>query len=148
MKTQRGVGLVELMVAVVIALVLVLGLAQTFVSLNHTSILRQRLSAVQNSQRMAMLFLETAVNNAGNYSGASAVASTTSLVFPAFTPSMGGTFVAGQTITGTSGVGGTDTLSVRFIAANGGASQGCSPSLIAGDRYTNIFYVCCSKTNT
>ena len=37
MKTQHGVGLVELIVAIVIALVLVLGLAQTFATMSSTS---------------------------------------------------------------------------------------------------------------
>ena len=64
-KRQRGLGLVEMMVAMTIGIVMLLGLATVFSAMRSTSISTQQLSAVQNSQNMAMFFLQTAVSGAG-----------------------------------------------------------------------------------
>lgn len=126
MKTQRGLSLVELMVSITIGLLLLLGLGTIFVSMKQTSTLRQGLSALQNNERMAMMFLETSIHTAGYYPNP------VSGVAPANPLSGTGTGV------------GTDTLSVRFVAENAAgmtSSQGCSATLNPGDSYTDTFSV-------
>ncbi len=134
MRTQRGVGLVEMMVAVTIGLVLLLGLGTVFVSLKQTSDLRLKMSTVQNNERLAMMFLATSIRNAGYYPTPAAVAGQINLVAP-FTQAISGI--------GT-GVSGADTFSVSFVPPPTGvstAAQGCTANLNAGDTYTDTFSV-------
>lgn len=148
MKTQRGVGLVELMVAITIGMIMVLGLGQVFVSMKQTSALRQQLSLLQSSERSAMMFMETNLKDAG-YNPVT-VASSVAIAFPA-----SGSFAAGQSIYGTGTGAGADTLSVRFVASTGiTGQQGCSPTLNGGDIYTEVFsvdtvghYLVCTETD-
>ena len=134
MRTQRGISLVELMIAITLGLLLMLGLGTIFVSINQTSSLRHTMSSLQNSEQMAMMFLETSIRNAGSFP--------ISGVAPA------------NPILGTGlGIGnpGTDTLTVNFVAVSGvAAQQGCSASLNVvtpvntapyGDYYTDVFSV-------
>ena len=127
MRIQRGAGLVEMMVAVVIGMVLLLGLGTILFSMNQTYRLRQNMSAAQNNQRNAMTFLSAMIQNAGYNPSPLAVAAIT-------TP-----------LTGTgsgSGVPGTDTLTVSFIPASGVSEfQGCTNNLIPNKTYTDTFSV-------
>ena len=140
MKTQHGVGLVELMISMVIGMLLILGLGLIFFSMKQTSILREQMSAVQNYERTGMMFMETDVESAGYYPGA-ASGVLPSVQFPAISPAAGGTFVAGQAISGTGNNSNADTLSVRFAAAPSGATQGCSANLTANDIYIDVFKI-------
>jgi type IV pilus assembly protein PilW len=136
MKNQRGVSLVELMVAMVIGMFLVLGLGTMFVSMRQTFIARQGLSSLQDSERMAMTFLGAGIQGAGFYPMANPPAVTTQ--FPAVTNS----FASGQSIFGTVGAANTDTLSVRFVTAAVGTNvQGCSTGLAASTAVTDVFSV-------
>ena len=139
MKTQRGVGLVELMVAITIGLFLILGLATMFYAMRQTSLSRNGLSTLQDNERMAMMFLGSAVQGAGSFPiGSSPTFNTAVTEFTAASP-----FVSGQSIFGTTG---PDTLSVRFrsnpVSASVGAIQGCSSSITAANTlYTTTFSV-------
>ena len=127
MKTQRGVGLIEMMVSIVIGMVLLLGLGTVLFSMNQTYRMRQSMSAVQNSQRNAMTFLSAIVQNAGYNPSPLTVAA---IAIPLSGNGSG------------SGVPGTDTLTVRFIPSSGVSGfQGCSANLVPGDTYTDTFSV-------
>ena len=142
MRTQRGFGLVEMMVAVTIGLFLILGLGAIFISMRQTSIARQGLSALQDSERMAMTLLGAGIQGAGFYPNP--LTTTAATQFPA-----AGAFAGGQSISGTGNGGGygaaspvgTDTLSVRFVASALGVVQGCSTPLVAGTLYKDVFSV-------
>ena len=134
MKTQRGLSLVEVLIALTVGIVLLLGVTETFSTMRQTSIATQKLSAVQNQQRLAMYFLHVAVASAGYYPDP--VNTTAATVFPA-----SGSFVASQSLTGLGAGALADSISVRFVARTGGAEQGCSASLVAGDVYTDTFSV-------
>jgi type IV pilus assembly protein PilW len=151
MRTQRGIGLVEMMVAITIGMVMVLGLAQMFVSMKNTAVLRDKLSSVQSNERVAMMFMETSLRGAGY--NPSPTVSGINVAFPA-----AGVFTtAGQALygTGTGTAPHTDTLSVRFYAStNATGQQGCSPTLSAGHLYTDVFsvntasnYLVCTETD-
>lgn len=149
MKTQRGLSLVELMVALTIGLFLLLGLGTMFSAMRQTSNARNGLSALQDSERMAMVFLGSAVQGAGSFPiGSSPGFNTAILEFPvAAASSQVPPYIAGQSIAGTTGAtSGTDTLSVRFrsnpVSAAVGAIQGCSASITTSNvLYTNTFSV-------
>ena len=138
---QRGVGLIEIMIAMTIGLLLILGLGQVFFAMKQTSVLRQQMSAVQNYERTGMMFLESSIVVAGYYPSASSGV-LPAVQFPAIAPAAGGSFAAGQAISGTgTGAAGTDTVSVQFAAATTGATQGCSANLTANDIYIDVFQV-------
>ena len=67
MRRERGIGLVELMIALTIGLFIMLGLGTVFYSMRQTSISSQGLSSLQDSERMAMTFLGNAIQGAGYY---------------------------------------------------------------------------------
>ena len=151
MRKQRGVSLVEIMVAITLGMLMMLGLGTVFVSVSQTSKLRQNMSVVQDNERTAVAFLNNGIRGAGFFPNPTlALTFTTSAAsFPA-----SGLWLPGQSILGTgAGTAGTDTLSVRFIASTGGAAvQGCSANLTAGDLYTDVFsvangYLTCTETD-
>jgi type IV pilus assembly protein PilW len=155
MSAQRGVGIVELMVAITIGMFLVLGLGTMFYSMRQTFTARQGLSALQDSERMAMTFLGASIQGAGFYPNV--LTTNTATQFPAVT----GSFFAGQSIFGTTGAtANTDTLSVRFVTPLTGTTnvQGCSAALVASTAttpaaYTDVFSVAggnlvCTETVT
>lgn len=137
MRAQRGFGLVEMMVAITIGLFLILGLGAIFFSMRQTSIARQGLSDLQNSERMAMTFLGASIQGAGFYPNPFTM--TASTQFPA-----SGSFAVGQSISGTGSAAGADTLSVRFktpLAGDPVSIQGCSTGMAANTLYTDAFSV-------
>ena len=141
-RLQQGFGLVEAMVALAIGMILALGLAEIFSAMHQTSVSTQQLSAVQNEQRMALYFLETAVTNAGYYPNPTTTSPDAQFPAANYTSPAAGSFVAAQTLTGSgsgSPASGNDVISVRFTADSNGADQGCSSSLIAGHVYTDSF---------
>lgn len=147
MKTQRGVGLVELMVALTIGLFLLLGLGTMFFAMRQTSNARNGLSVLQDSERMAMVFLGSAVQGAGSFPiGSSPSFNTAILEFP-LDASSSPSYIASQSLSGTTGATpGTDILSVRFrsnpVSSTIGAIQGCSSSITSNNvLYTNTFRV-------
>ena len=141
MRKQRGVSLVEIMVAITIGMLLMLGLGTVFVSVAQTSKLSQTMSAVQDSERTAIAFLNNSIRSSGYLT--TPLTTTSAAQFVADS-----TFTTpGQTILGTNT--GTDNLYVRFVAASGvTASQGCSSNLTSNALYTDKFYVATSGSNT
>ena len=151
MRRERGISLVEIMVAITLGMLLTLGLGTVFVSVSQTSKLRQNMSVVQDNERTAVAFLNNGIRGAGFFPNPTqALTFTTSAAsFPA-----SGLWLPGQSILGTgNATAGTDTMSVRFIASTNGATvQGCSASLTAGDLYTDVFsvangYLTCTETD-
>jgi type IV pilus assembly protein PilW len=146
MKREKGFGIVEMLISMVIGLVLLLGIGTILISMTQTSDLRRRMADTQGNQRMAMTFLSNAVRYAGAFPFSGTDSAET--VFPAAAP-----FAAGQSVIGTGGNTGTDTLSVRFVASTSvNASQGCSPDRIPGNVYMDVFRVAggfleCAETN-
>ena len=137
MNAQRGVTLVELMVAMVIGLFLLLGLGTMFYTMRSTSLARQGLSALQDNERMTMTFLGASIQGAGSYPNA--LTQNAAAQFPA-----SAVFAAGQTLSGTTGTtANTDSISVRFATPLTGTTniQGCAPNPTANTVYTDVFTV-------
>lgn len=134
MKYQKGMSLIELMVAAAIALVLVLGVGTVFLSMKQTFNLRQNMASTQSNQRIAMQFLSAAIRNAGA------------------TPNPLTQTAPTQPLSGTGSNAGADTLTVTFWADATGAAQGCSAALTANHSYTDVFsvtggYLSCTETD-
>lgn len=135
MTHQKGFSLIELLVALTIGLVLLLGLGTVFLAMKQTFNLRQNMASTQNNERVAMQFLSAAVRNAG------ATPSPLAQVAPA------------QPISGTGSNAGADTLTVSFWSDPVYANQGCSAQLTPNHAYTDVFrvtggYLSCTETDS
>lgn len=68
MKHQRGLSLIELMIAILLGMILLLGVVQLFLSSKNTYTTQQGLSRVQETGRLAMQFIARDTRMAG-YTG-------------------------------------------------------------------------------
>jgi type IV pilus assembly protein PilW len=117
---QGGYTLVELMIAITIALFLLAGVMSIFSSVRRTSLDQTGLAQLQDDERVAMLMLDNAVQQAG-YSGTITGALTaTTANFPQ----------QGQAITGGTNAYG-DTLTVRYAGDASGTIFNCLGSTMA-----------------
>lgn len=174
---QRGFSLVELMIALTIGLILLLGLGSTYYSMRQTYLLTRSVSTLQLNQNMATSILGSALRNAGfypvfNYTNVPNTPNTQDSVFPATA-----TFPAvGQALAGTAATANgtpSDTLSIRFQtdcvppapgyapgqqpqcpvnSTTSGLYQGCSAALLPNKQYVDTYsivggYLQCTETN-
>lgn len=117
-KLQRGVGLVEIMVSMVIALFLLLGIGTIFMTTRSTYGDQQGLSNLQDNERLAMFMLTNVIQIGGYFPDP--VTSTAALSLPV----TGSYVVAGQAVSGTDGA--TDTVRARFTTASGDGIANCN----------------------
>lgn len=105
---QAGVGLVEIMVALVIGLFLVGGVAQIFLSNKQSFRVQEAQASLQENMRLASVLLSSGIGKAGFRENAHDGLTT---VFPATTPALAGTNNEGAS---TIVLDGTDTITIRF----------------------------------
>lgn len=133
---QRGLGLVEVLVGLAIALFLLSGLAAVFVAMLQSSQTRNALSDLQQRQLLAATILSKTIQQSGYYPDP--VTQTAAQALPA----SGGYTIAGQGL-----VGAGDTVSSRFVApANDNAQsvincQGGSNAAGTPVIYSNAFSI-------
>jgi len=128
---QRGLSLIELMIAIVISSFLVLGLVQVFSAARNAYQLSEGLSRTQENGRFAMDFLQQDIRMAGHFGCVNDQArrQSTDVLTSHFTA--GGTLDFGYSIRGyedatpasltlnPARVGGTDSIVLRFLSATG-----------------------------
>jgi type IV pilus assembly protein PilW len=119
-KRQRGIGLVEIMVSMVIALFLLLGIGTIFITTRSTYGDQQGLSTLQDNERLAM-FMLTNVIQAGGYFP-NPLTSTAAASLPVTAPYV----VAGQAVSGTVGGAVPDTVRARFVTAPNDGIENCN----------------------
>ncbi|AOV18274.1 hypothetical protein BJI67_15470 [Acidihalobacter aeolianus] len=105
-QTQRGLGLVELMVAMVLSLFLVAGVITVFVGTKESYNAQQAMAALQENERLAASVLADTIQQAGYFP----YGQTTQTNLAAF-PAAGSFKTAGQVIYGTN-----NTIMVRYVA--------------------------------
>jgi type IV pilus assembly protein PilW len=142
---QRGFTLVEMMVAVTIGLVVILGVTVTFANLKATWNSQDKMAQLQDNERLAMAFLTSSVQEAGYYPDP-----TSPTPLPAFPDATYGNAVAGQIIVGTPAVAGTSsaTLSTLYATANGDGTLTCQGATNTTGGLVNVrnnFYVDTAK---
>ncbi len=113
---QRGMTIVEVMVAVTISLILLSGVVQIFVSNKQTYLVNDAMLRLQENTRFALHFLSQNLRMAGYYGCGS---SATSFVNTLNTPT--GAFGFGIPLEATDGAGlnGSDEITVRSSAGSG-----------------------------
>jgi type IV pilus assembly protein PilW len=124
---QTGFTLVELMVAITIALFIAAGLTMLYVNMKTTFNSQDEMSQLQDSERLAVTMLTTTVESAEYF--VNPLANTLAAALPASTTANldGTTFAAGQGITGTGSNGSTTshTVDVRYQTASGDGLMNC-----------------------
>ncbi|HTX24263.1 MAG TPA: PilW family protein [Steroidobacteraceae bacterium] len=147
-RPAAGYTLVELLIALLIALFLLAGLLTIVQSTRQTYNQQSSLAQLQDSERLASILMGDIIQAAGYFP--SPTTNTSNSEFPAV-----GTFTGGQVIVGTQGAGtpgNTDTISVRFtpptiITSDANVNTNltvinCTGTADAvGTVYTNTFYV-------
>jgi type IV pilus assembly protein PilW len=115
-RTQRGFTLIELMIAILIALFLSLGLLTLVQAMKRTAMVQGGLSQLQDNQRMAMTLIADVIQQAGYYPDPTH--NTAAGMFPVdaiFTS------FAGQSVVGTGAFGDPaqpgNTITIRYATA-------------------------------
>lgn len=139
-KRQSGIGLVEIMVSMVIALFLLLGIATIFITTRSTYGDQQGLSNLQDNERLATFMLTNVIQIGGYFPDPTTTTAVTSL--PITAPYV----VAGQAVSGTEGGAAPDTVRARFLTAPGDGIESCiggtnPPTSVTNVTYDNVFSV-------
>jgi type IV pilus assembly protein PilW len=136
---RRGFTLIELMIAVTVALFLLGGALTIVQSTRGTFGTQNLLAQLQDNERLTLTFMTEVIESAGYFPDPTNNTTTTAL--PVAT-----NFVAGQAVFGNRVAGVPDDVTVRFAAAKGDANLfGCTGSTntatAPSDTFTNKFYV-------
>jgi type IV pilus assembly protein PilW len=124
---QRGFTLVELMIAVVLALFLMGGLLTLVGAMKRTTGLENSLDQLHDSQRMAMTIMTDVIQQAGYFPITSLTVGTATVASQL--PVIGTTWVAGQSVSGTASgttAAPVDSISVRYLTAGGDGVLNCA----------------------
>lgn len=123
MNYQKGLSLIELMIAMTLGLILTFGVVQIFLSSKQTYTVVTSQSETQENARVVKHFLGRGLRHAGYWDDA-----TTPIALPAV-----GDFDENQIVFGANNdstdagvVDGTDTITVRFNGTADGQLQGCT----------------------
>lgn len=150
---QRGYSLVELMVAVVIAMFLIAGVLVVEQSVHNSYADRSGLAKLDDDERFTMTLLSEIVQSAGYYADPALNSDVSALPAQTTTAPNGDglTFTAGQSVFGlhkTTVVNGTtysmDTIAIRYMTASGDGIPLCNgTSNTSGSNayFINYFYI-------
>jgi type IV pilus assembly protein PilW len=124
---QQGLSLVELMVAITIALFIALGLSLLYVNMKSAFNSQDQMAQIQDAERLAVTMLTTTAQSAAYYPNPAANTRAVALPASATANPDGTTFTAGQGITGTGAQGSSTshTVDVRFQTASGDGLMNC-----------------------
>ena len=142
---QRGLTLVEIMVAMAISLFLIGGLLTIVQSTRKTYSSQNQLAQLQDNERLAMTLLGDVIQAAGYFPDPTTNTVTGALPVVASAYPLGPFATAGQPITGTTSVAlAGDRIIVRFLTAPNDGMINCTGSsntTAANAMYTNAFRV-------
>ena len=141
-KLSRGFTMVELMIAITLAVFLCGGALTIVARTKSTFAAQNQLAQLQDNERLAMTFMAEVIESGGYYPNPAT--NTAAAAMPAITT--GTTFAAGQPFNGTfTAAAPGDAVWVRFGAGIGENIFGCTGStnttVAPLDTYINKFYV-------
>lgn len=122
-RIQSGFGLIELLVAVAIALFISLALAVVYSYAKQSFNSQDQLALLQDNERLALTILTSTIESAGYFPDP--LVSTAAIDMPAASGTYGA-LVAGQGVVGTTGVApASDTIATRYVSASGDGLMDC-----------------------
>ncbi|MDY7576333.1 PilW family protein [Actimicrobium sp. CCI2.3] len=127
LRRPSGFTLLELMISITITLFLMAGMLVMVVNMKGSFTTQDQLGRTQENALFVLTILDTTIRHAGYFPDP--LVSTEGAAMPATTTANadGTTYLAGQSITGTAGVGAvSDTITVRFQAASNDGLSNCA----------------------
>lgn len=152
-RRERGYSLIELMVAILIALFLIAGVITIEQSVRNSYTDRSGVAQLENDERFTMSMLSEITQSAGYYPDPAVTSQVAALPAATATAPNGAalSFASGQAIDGvpsTTVINGTtyedDSIAVRFMTASGDGiplCDGTSNQTGSDTVYTNYFYI-------
>jgi type IV pilus assembly protein PilW len=122
-RRQRGLSLVELMVAVAIGLFMLSGFAASFVGVKRSFVAQDRLASLQDSERLALGLLTATVQAAGYHPDP--LNQPAPVALPSATTEFG-SFAPGQGVAGTGDAQAATSLTTRYVIAPGETLADCA----------------------
>ncbi|MGO9935752.1 MAG: PilW family protein [Steroidobacteraceae bacterium] len=120
---QRGFTLVELMIALLMAVLLMFALVEMVQGMRNAYNAQSGMSQLQDDQRMAMTFLSNAIQSAGYYTLAASPGNSAAVSLPVLSPFA----TAGQSVYGTgTWASAQDTITVRYMTAGADGITNCA----------------------
>lgn len=155
LRAQAGFTIVEMMVAMSISLIVVLGFAATFVSMKQTFNAQNGLSQLQDNERLASVILTNSLTEAGYFpTGADPTASprvppkvVDRSAIAASSDTYGGALAAGTYLFGVTSDGTPahpESISTAYVSAPGDGLINCQGGTNTGTTnvtFRNVFYV-------
>lgn len=125
---QAGFTLIELMVAIAIALFIAAAVLSLYLNMKTTYNAQDGLAQLQDSERLVLTMMTTTVQSAGYF--VNPVNDTAASALPAATVTRADgsstVFAAGQIVSGTGNGTGNDTIAVQYQTANGDGLLNCA----------------------
>ena len=141
LRRQRGLSLIELMVAILIALFLIGGIIVVEQGVNLSYSQQNGLGQLQDEERFAMSVLTSVIQTAGYFPNPTTNSQVTAL--PA-----SGNFAAGQAIwaPASNAAAPYDSIDVRYMTEAGDGITLCDGSVAATSTYTSDLYLAADTT--
>jgi type IV pilus assembly protein PilW len=148
LRSQSGFSLIELMVAIVIALFLIGGVLTVEQGVKMSFQANDAFSQLEDNERFAMSTLAAIVERAGYYPNPNINTTVTALPADNTTTPQGANapLVAGWYVYD-SGTYGADVLFIRYMTATGQNINLCDGTVGTNHTYTNNFYIAADATN-
>lgn len=145
---QRGFSLIELSVAILIALFLIGGVLTVEQGVKMSYQANDSLSQLEDNERFAMSTIAAIVQRAGYYPSPNTTTIGTALPSDSTTTPQGASapFLAGWYVYD-SGAYGTDVLFVRYMTSSGQNISLCDGTVGGTQSYTNNFYLAADTAN-
>lgn len=149
-KLQTGLSLIELMVAIAIGLILMLGFMVAFVNMKGAFTSQDQLAQLQDNERLALTVLTATVQSAGYFPDPVGGEKAKLLDLPIIdlTTKGYGSLAAGQGLVGTTGTPSAgETLTTRYVSESGDGLMDClgrsNPPQVpkVKVRMTNVFSI-------
>jgi type IV pilus assembly protein PilW len=144
-RRQRGFTLIEIMIALLVALFLLAGLGTMVAGTRRTGTNQMSLAQLQDEQRLAMSMLNDVIQNAGYFDTNTYY--TTASAFPASFTTTGGsntiTLAAGQVVGGVhTSISAPDSIAVRYSTSGIDGIINCvGGTNTAATIYVNYFFI-------
>lgn len=143
-RRQRGYTLIEIMIALLVALFLLAGLGTLVAGTRRTGSNQMSLAQLQDEQRLAMSILNDVVQKAGYFNTNSYYTATDAWPAATTVPASGAALAVGQILTGThnTSISVPDTLAVRYSTSGTDGIINCAGGTsTTAATYINYFFV-------
>jgi type IV pilus assembly protein PilW len=142
-QRQRGYTLIEIMIALLVALFLLAGLGALVAGTRRTGSNQMSLAQLQDEQRLAMSILNDVVQKAGYFNTNTYFTATDAWPAATTVPATGAALAVGQVLSGThTSISAPDTLAVRYSTSGTDGIINCAGGTgAAAATYINYFFV-------